>query len=296
VSKPRYLVAMALLSPSLLVCWIGGAKEVRAAADPVLVGAGDIASCTGSGDEATAALLANTRGTVVTLGDNAYPDGTAAQFRDCYGPSWGLHKARTKPAAGNHEYHTEGAAGYFGYFGAAAGDPDKGYYSYDKGRWHIVVLNSNCSEVGGCTAGSPQGRWLKHDLVANAKRCTLAYWHAPRFSSSRYGNNAFVKPFWKALYKAGAEVVLNGHAHHYERFAPQRPDGTLARKRGIREFVVGTGGVNHYPFEAVKPNSRIRDADAFGVLRLTLHRGSYDWKFKPVAGKTFTDSGTNNCH
>jgi acid phosphatase type 7 len=286
---------MTVLSSSLLAGWIGGG-EARAAAPRVLVGAGDIASCTGSGDEATAELLANTRGTVFTLGDNAYPDGTSQQFSDCYGPSWGLHKARTRPAAGNHEYNTPGASGYFGYFGAAAGDPDKGYYSYDKGRWHVVVLNSNCSQVGGCTADSPQGRWLEHDLATNAKRCTLAYWHHPRFSSSRYGNNASVEPFWTALYKVGAEVVLNGHAHHYERFAPQRPDGTLARKRGIREFVVGTGGMDQYPFEAVKPNSRVRDADAFGVLRLTLHRGGYRWKFKPVAGETFTDSGTNRCH
>jgi acid phosphatase type 7 len=296
MSKSRYLVVVALLLSSLLVCWVGGAKEAKAAADPVLVAAGDIASCNSSGDEATAKLLDNTRGTVVTLGDHVYPNGTAAEFRDCYGPSWGRHKARTKPSVGNHEYNTPGASGYFGYFGSAAGPSGKGYYSYDKGRWHIVVLNSNCYQVGGCTADSPQGQWLRNDLAANAKRCTLAYWHHPRFHSTLAGINNLVEPFWKALYKARAEVVLNGHAHNYERFAPQRPDGTLAREKGIREFVVGTGGRNLEPFKVIKPNSKVRNANTFGVLRLSLHRNSYDWRFKPVAGETFTDSGTSRCH
>jgi hypothetical protein len=295
VPKPWWLVGMALLSSSLLVGWLGGGGEARAAGNPAIVAAGDIASCASPGDEATAELLANTRGTVAALGDNAYPDGTAAQFRDCYGPSWGRFKARTKPAVGNHEYYTADAQPYFEYFGASAGPSGKGYYSYDKGSWHIVVLNSNCSEVP-CAAGSAQERWLRSDLAAHPTKCTLAYFHHPRFSSGFYGNDSSVAPFWKALHEAGAEVVLNGHAHNYERFAPQRPDGTLARKRGIRQFVVGTGGVSHKAFGAVKPNSQARNADTYGVLRLALRQGGYGWKFKPVAGKAFTDSGTQGCH
>ena len=290
--KTWWLVGAAVVGASLLGGWAGGG-EARAIGDPVLVGAGDIASCASSGDEATARLLDNIGGTVFTTGDTAYPDGTYAQFRDCYKPSWGLHKDRTKPSVGNHEYDTPDAAGYFDYFGARAGDPAKGYYSYDRGGWHIVVLNSNCWEVP-CAEGSAQQRWLEADLAANPSRCTLAYFHHPRFSSS--GNNRNVTPFWKALYEAGAEVVLNGHTHNYERFAPQRPDGTLDRERGIREFVVGTGGVSHNPFGTVKPNSQVRNSAAYGVLKLTLHPGSYDWKFVSVAGKTFTDSGTKSCH
>ena len=263
------------------------------APDPVLVGAGDIATCGHRGDEATAELLANTRGTVFTLGDNAYPAGSIADFNDCYGPSWGTNKYRTKPSVGNNEYHTPGASGYFVYFGTKAGDSEKGYYSYDLGEWHIVVLNSTCSEIG-CEAGSAQERWLEADLAAHPNRCTLAYWHQPRFSSK--GEAPFVGPFWEALYEAGAEVILNGHTHAYERFAPQRPDGTRDEERGIREFVVGTGGSPLGSFVNVKPNSQIRNASTHGVLKLTLHPGSYEWKFVPVAGKTFTDSGTESCH
>ena len=292
--KIWWLVGAAVVGASLLGGVWAGNGEAQATGDPVLVGAGDIASCASSGDEATARLLDNIGGTVFTTGDNAYLDGAYPQFRDCYKPSWGRFKDRTKPSVGNHEYDTPGAAGYFNYFGTRAGDPAKGYYSYDRGSWHIVVLNSNCSEVS-CAEGSAQERWLEADLAANADHeCTLAYFHAPRFSSS--GNNRNVTPFWDDLYAAGAEVVLNGHAHNYERFAPQRPDGTLDDTRGIREFVVGTGGVGLHPFGTVKPNSQVRNASTYGVLKLRLHPGSYDWKFVPVAGKTFTDSGTKSCH
>ena len=289
----RFVVVAAMFASALLLVGLAGEKA-RATGDPVLVGAGDIASCQSSGDGATAKLLDNIGGTVFALGDNAYPDGTYPQFRDCYGPSWGRFKDRTKPAVGNHEYNTPGAAGYFDYFGARAGDPAKGYYSYDRGSWHVVVLNSNCSKVP-CAAGSAQERWLKADLAANADHeCTLAYFHHPRFSSS--GNTANVAPFWEDLYEAGAEVVLNGHTHNYERFAPQRPDGTLDDARGMREFVVGTGGVSHNPFGTIKPNSQARNASTYGVLKLTLKSASYEWKFVPVEGKTFTDSGTKVCH
>ena len=266
--------------------------------DPVLVGAGDIASCSSSGDEATAALLDGISGTVFTTGDNVYETGTASEFANCYAPSWGRHKARTRPSAGNHEYETAGASGYFGYFGAAAGDPLKGYYSYDLGTWHVVVLNSNCAEVGGCDTTSAQGQWLQGDLAAHSNAaCTLAYFHHPLFSSgSDNGNDPEMRPIWDSLYAAGAEMVLNGHDHDYERFAPQTPQGAADPAQGIREFVVGTGGRSHRPFGAVQPNSEVRNADTYGVLKLTLHPGSYEWQFVPEAGKTFTDSGTGECH
>ena len=265
--------------------------------DPVLVGAGDIASCSSSGDEATAKLLSHIPGTVFTTGDNAYEDGTASEFADCYGPSWGRFKDRTRPSVGNHEYQTPRASGYFGYFGAAAGDPDKGYYSYDRGEWHIISLNSMCGEVGGCGANSPMVTWLKEDLASNPTSCTLAYFHHPLFSSgSEHGNDPRMRPSWDALYEAGAEVVLNGHDHDYERFGPQTPAGEADPKRGIREFVVGTGGNSLYAFLPPKPNSQVRNVDAYGVLKLTLHPDSYEWKFVPVAGKTFTDSGSDGCH
>jgi hypothetical protein len=264
----------------------------------VLVAAGDIASCSSSGDEATAALLDGISGTVLTLGDNAYDSGTPSQFTNCYQPSWGRHKARTRPSAGNHDYLTASASGYYGYFGAAAGDPTKGYYSYELGAWHIVVINSNCSQVGGCQAGSPQEKWLRADLAAHPAACTLAYWHHPRFSSgTSHGSSTTMQPIWQALYDANADVVLSGHEHNYERFAPQNPAGQADAARGIREFVVGTGGKSHYGFGTPLPNSQVRNSDTSGVLKLTLHATSYDWRFVPESGKTFTDSGSNfACH
>jgi hypothetical protein len=264
-------------------------------ADPILVGAGDIADCDSSGDEATAALLDHIAGTVFTAGDDAYQSGTDAQFADCYNPTWGRHKLRTRPAAGNHEYRTRGASGYYRYFGKAAGDPGKGYYSYDLGDWHIVV-NSDCDDVGGCGAGSPQERWVRADLAAHPRTCTLAYWHHPLFSSGEHGGSASMRPIWQALYDAGTDLVISAHDHDYERFAPQDPDGALDPARGIRELVVGTGGKSLRGFEDIAPNSEVRNSDTYGVLMLTLHPNGYDWRFVPVAGKTFTDSGSARCH
>jgi K319-like protein/calcineurin-like phosphoesterase family protein len=264
--------------------------------DPVLIGAGDIASCSSLGDEATANLLDGIAGTVFTTGDNAYPDGTAAQYTNCYNPTWGRHKARTRPAVGNHEYHTAGASAYFNYFGAAAGDPNRGYYSYDLGAWHIVVLNSNCDQVGGCGAGSLQEQWLRVDLAAHPAVCTLAYWHAPRFSSGIvHGSSRAMATIWQVLYDYGAEVVLTGHEHHYERFARQDANGGADPERGIREFVLGMGGKSHYAFGTPIANSEVRNSDTLGVLKLTLHATSYDWQFIPEAGKTFTDAGSESC-
>jgi hypothetical protein len=263
----------------------------------ILVGAGDIADCRDLiGAEATAKLLDQIPGTVMAVGDLAYPDGSKENFV-CYDKTWGRAKSRTRPAPGNHEFHSSRASPYFDYFGAAAGDAKTGYYSYELGTWHIIVLNSECKDVGGCEAGSPQEKWLRADLAAHPAACTLTYWHKPLFSSgSAHGNDLALKPFFQALYEANADVLVNGHDHDYERFAPQTPDGAADAKRGIREFVVGTGGKNHRPFAEPKPNSELRDATAFGVLKLTLKPGSYDWQFIPEAGKSFTDSGTGACH
>ena len=265
--------------------------------DPVLVGAGDIADCASSGDEATAKLLDDISGTVYTLGDNAYESGAPSEFSECYDPTWGRHKARTRPSVGHHDYYTEGASGYFDYFGEAAGDPKKGYYSYDLGGWHVVVLNSQCWEVVRCGPYSPMIDWLEKDLASSPLLCTLAYWHNPLFSSGYHGNYPGMKSAWEALYADDAEVVLNGHDHNYERFAPQSPSGAADDGRGIRQFVVGTGGGELRPLRTtIEANSEVRNANTFGVLKLTLHPNSYEWKFVPVAGESFTDSGTSECH
>jgi hypothetical protein len=266
-------------------------------ADPILVAVGDIASCSSDGDEATAALLDGLSGTIATLGDHAYRSGTPQEFADCYDPSWGRHKDRTRPAPGNHDYETSGAAGYFDYFGAAAGEPGKGYYSYDLGTWHIVVLNSNCSQVGGCGEGTPQEQWLREDLAAHPATCTLAYWHHPLFSSGmEHGGNESMQPVWQALYDAGADVVLAGHEHNYERFAPQDATGATDLERGIRQFVVGTGGKSLYEFGEALPASEVRNADAMGVLMLRLYATGYEWEFVSIAGALFEDTGTWPCH
>jgi hypothetical protein len=272
--------------------------------DQVFVGAGDIASCASSGDEATANLLEGIPGTVYTLGDNAYDSGTSDEFANCYNPSWGRHIARTKPSVGNHEYHTAGASGYYNYFGDAASPTEpgcrvncKGYYSYNLGAWHIIALNSMCENVGGCGEGSPMVTWLKEDLAANPSSCTLAYWHHPVFSSgSAHGNDPKMIPSWDALYAAGAEVVLSGHDHDYERFAPQTSSGVADSTRGIREFVVGTGDRSLRAFGTIRANSQVTNFETYGVLKLTLHASSYEWQFVPEAGKTFSDSSSGSCH
>jgi calcineurin-like phosphoesterase family protein len=247
--------------------------------------------------------------TVLLLGDNQYYCGGYAAWLASYDRSWGRVKGITRPSAGNHEYITQpgslpskgcgatnaGAAGYFRYFGSAAGDPSKGYYSYNVGAWHLIALNSNCGDAGGCGAMSQQTRWLRADLNANRTRCTLAYWHVPLYSSGGR-DEPKTRPFWQALYDANADVVLTSHDHTYERFAPQNPNAGVDRARGIRQFVVGTGGANHTSFVTVAANSEVRNADTYGVLELKLHPGSYDWKYVPEQGRNFSDSGTNACH
>ena len=259
----------------------------------VLVGAGDIADCGTSGDEATADLLDGIAGTVFTAGDNAYNNGSATDFAQCYEPTWGRHKARTRPSPGNHDYRTADASGYFAYYGSNAGPPSLGYYSYDLGNWHIISLNSNIS----MSAGSTQEQWLRADLAASSKPCTLAYWHHPRFSSgSHHGSSTESQPLWQALYDDGSEIVISGHEHNYERFAPQTPTGTADATGGIREFVVGTGGTDFYPSGTPIGNSEVRSTGVWGVLKLTLSSNAYTWQFVPVAGQSFTDSGTTSCH
>ena len=258
------------------------------------VGAGDIASG-GNGDEATATLLDGIPGTVFTIGDSTYPDGAPGEYTAYYEPTWGRHKSRTIPVIGNHEYNTGSPQGYFDYFGAAAGDPAKGYYSTDVGTWHVIVLNSNCSIVS-CAAGSAQEQWLRADMAANPALCTVALYHHPRYSSgSSHGNSTTLVPIWNALYDGNVDVVLNGHDHDYERFARQNANGVADNVRGIQEFVVGTGGVGTSGFGSIVANSQVR-ATVLGVLQLTLKPAGYDFRFVPVAGQTFTDAGSGTCH
>ena len=245
----------------------------------------------------TAALISSINPSAVfALGDIQYDLSTYENYLNIYSKSWGAFKSRTRPVPGNHEYDVPGAAGYYQYFGSAAGDPKKGYYSFNIGDWHVVALNSVCSAAGGCGAGSAQEKWLRADLAANSKKCTLALIHDPRYSSGRHGSITAVRAFWRALYEANADLVLSGNDHHYERFAPQNYDGVKDIARGLRQFVVGTGGKSLYGIYSVKSNSEVRHSGTYGVLRLTLKSGGYDWKFVPEAGKSFTDSGSTSCH
>jgi len=250
----------------------------------------DVASCTSSGDEATSAIVDTLPGLILMAGDIAYESGTAEQFANCYQPSWGRHRERTRPAPGNHEYETDGAAPYYQYFGANAGPAGRGYYSFNHGAWHIVSLNSNID----VSAGSPQETWLRQDLAANPSRCILAFWHHPLFSSGFHGNTPEMAPLWRALEEFGAEIVISGHDHHYERFAPQSADGT-ANPRGIRQFVVGGGGASLFPALFFTANSETRFDAGYGVLRLTLAESRYEWRFVPVTAGSFSDSGSRDC-
>jgi hypothetical protein len=263
----------------------------------VLIAAGDISGCDARGDEATARLIQGMDGTVAALGDTAYPSGSNANFTECYDPTWGTFKDRTRPAVGNHEYETPGAKGYFDYFGASAGEPGLGYYSYDLGAWHIVVLNSMCWEVGGCSRDDPQGQWLADDLAQHPSLCTLAYWHFPRFSSGPHGASNFVAAYWSMLAEAGAEVVLSGHDHDYERFAPMNAQGEADPELGVRQFVVGSGGFSHYTFPlGPTRNSETHSNNTYGVLVLHLYPDRYEWSFVPVEGGQYTDQGETACH
>lgn len=267
----------------------------------VLFGAGDISYCGPDwiGDDNTAELLSNLieeypNAAIFTAGDNTQAEGTRAEFRNCFDPTWGRFKERIRPSPGNHDYVTENAAPYYEYFGAAAGEPGKGFYSYDLGDWHIVALNSNCNYVA-CRNDSQQVAWLREDLQNSDKKCTLMYWHHPLFTSGLSGNYGAARSFWQAGEDFGVELVVNGHDHEYERFAPQDHGGNPTPD-GIRQFVVGTGGAYHRDWGEIQPNSEVRDNATHGVIKFTLYADRYEWEFIPVYGSTFTDSGSGECH
>ncbi len=318
IARPT-LVTAALITLLVGAGMVFSAVPSQASGDPVIVAAGDIACDPASGAfnggngtanlcnmKETAALIGSTApAAVMAIGDTQYNCGGYSAFLQSYALSWGQYKSITRPVVGNHEYLTTGgtdcdttgtATGYFKYFGSEAGTQGKGYYSYNIGTWHIIALNSQCASVGGCGSRSPEELWLRSDLAANPATCRLAYWHIPRFSSGKYGDHSQYSQFWNDLYAAHAAIVLDGHDHDYERFAPQNP-GQVATPAGIREFVVGTGGSDHGGSFTLnlQPNSQVFNDATYGVLKLTLHSTSYSWQFLPEAGKTFTDSGTYNC-
>ncbi len=269
----------------------------------VLIGAGDIAYCGNepgtNGDEKTSALLDSLvaqypNAVIFTLGDTVYGDGTTTELKQCFDPNWGRFKDRIRPAPGNHDYMTDAGAPYFNYFGAAAGTFGQGYYSYDLGDWHIVVLNSNCNDIA-CGPNSEQMTWFREDLQKSGKQCTLAYWHHPRFSSGIAGGSSSVNAFWTTAVEMGVDVVVNGHDHDYERFAPMDASGN-ADPNGTREFVDGTGGAVLRDWGTIKPNSEVRYSSTYGVLKFELTPGKYEWTFLPVTDSAKTDNGTGTCH
>jgi exopolysaccharide biosynthesis protein len=270
--------------------------EAGAPVAPVLAGAGEIATCGSAADETTATVLGGIAGTIFTTGDNAYPNGSVANYKSCYGPSWGALKARTRPVPGQVDWKTSKAAGYFKEFGPAAGAPGRSWYAYDLGTWRIYALDSTCASNGGCAATKALMTWLRKDLAANPRACVLAYWNDPRFSSGALGNVTSMSAAWAALYAAGADVIVNGNDLDYERFAPQDPTGAADPARGIREFVVGTGGAGLAAFGTIQPNSELQVANAYGILKLILRPAGYEWTFVPAAGSSGTDSGWASCH
>jgi alkaline phosphatase len=252
----------------------------------VLLAVGDIATCDGRNDELVGQLAARLDGTIALLGDIAYDHGSHDDFATCFDPTWGPMRPRLRPAPGNHEYETKGASGYFDYFGAVAGSRGEGWYSFELGAWHVIALNSECDAIGGCGPTSPQLAWLVADLAAHPAACTLAYWHHPRWSSGKHGTNDMTDALWDALAAAGADVVLQGHDHDYERLAPIDE---------IRSFVVGSGGRSLYAWPGVPlPQTAVRANDTYGLLQLTLGETDYAWEFIPASG-TFTDWGQAAC-
>lgn len=314
----RMVAVLAILGLAGILFYGPGARSpgdegrpIDNSGDPVIVAAGSIACSPGGGGSAAESgsgdtcqmgstsdlLLRLDPIAVLALGDNAYNEGTLLEFEESYDPSWGRLKETTRPVPGDREYETRNAGGYYDYFGAAASDPSRGYYSYDIGTWHLVALNSNCSEVGGCGVSSPQGQWLEDDLKENRTQCTLAYWHHPLFSAgptAETGSNQ-VGGFWKTLHENSADIILNGHDQNYQRFARQSPNGRAQPIEGIRQFVVGTGGRALQVPDDTPPNLQRRNSVDYGILELTLHPTRYTWRFVPVGSTTFTDVGTGPC-
>ena len=278
-------------STSIVTTLSAAPYGLTSSAPGTLVGAGDIGDCGLRGAEATARLLDQIPGSIFTAGDNAYTSGRMEDFLNCYEPTWGRHRHRTHPAAGNHEYQSNNGSGYFNYFGGSAGASGLGYYSFEEGSWRVIVLNSEVPSG----AGSPQMQWLRAELSGRPAGCTAAIWHRPLFSSGRNGNNPDMRDVWRTLYEFDVDLVINGHDHTYERFAPQDPNGRPDAARGIRQFIVGTGGAPLYEFRTIRPNSEVRAA-AWGVTRFSLSDREYQWQFVPVDGGDFQDSGSAACH
>ncbi len=280
-------VALLVTSRLSLVAGPGIPLPSVGAGATVLLAVGDIGSCDGTHDEDVASLAARLPGTIALLGDLAYPNGSASNYADCFDPAWGPMLPRIRPAPGNHDYQTTDASGYFSEFGAAAGTPGEGWYSYQLGAWHVVVLNSNCEFVGGCDEGSPQLAWLEADLQAHPSTCTLAYWHHARFSSGRHGDDPRTEALWSTLAGAGADLLLVGHDHDYERIGPID---------SMRSFVVGTGGRSLYEFPGLPgPRTLLRANDSYGLLMLTLQQGAFEWRFVSTPDSSLVDAGSAAC-
>jgi hypothetical protein len=290
---PRPPVYLPALLSLLLACGpgevtMGPSTQLEHASAATLLAAGDIAGCSEKyNDEATSAMLVTLAGTVAALGDVVQKDGAHWEYRKCYHPTWGRVLSRTRPSPGNHDYRTAQAAAYYKYFGSLAGPSGRGWYTYRLGAWRIYSLNSERNIA-------QQAAWLQQQLAATPSKCVLAYWHRPLYTSGRNPGESSVRPLFDVLYKARAEVVLSGHNHNYERFAPQDADGR-AKAAGIRQFVVGTGGAPLEAFVTVQPNSQVRRADMWGVLKLRLYQDSYSWEFLPVGGGERLDSGSGVC-
>lgn len=287
----------ALLTLATVAVLALGDREATAQGEAVLVGAGDVAQCFGrpaseSLAARTALLIDQIPGTVFVAGDLAYQDGKEEEFKTCYEPTWGRFKARTLPVPGNHDYQSPNAAPYYAYWGDAAGQSGKGYYSARVGNWRVIALNSNIDAA----AGSEQERWLRDELRTHPAHCTLALWHHPVFSSAWGGHDPKMLDIFRALHEAGTELVISGHDHVYERFAPQDPHGSADPVHGVREIIVGTGGAYPQGFAGVRANSEVRQAGVFGVLKLTLRADSYAWEFIPIEGQAFRDAGEGKCH
>jgi hypothetical protein len=284
---------------------VTGARPSAAVAAPVIAAAGDIACPPGvrptrdsCRQARTARLVVGHRRikAVLPLGDEQYPDGSLRDFLAVYARTWGRAFRKTYPVPGNHEYNVPRAAGYFGYFGARALARRKSWYSYRVGRWHLIALNANCRNIGGCGTNAPQTTWLQRDLIRHHPACTLAYWHQARFSTGAdHGNLGAYDTWWRILYRHHVDVVLSAHDHLYERYALQTPKKVHDRRRGIREFVVGTGGASLDAFRGSPPNLQVRQNTHFGVLKLTLHHRRYNWRFV-TAGHRILDRGSTRCH
>jgi hypothetical protein len=286
--------ALTAASPAVTLA-MKRASVATTATTYTLIGAGDIASCSSEADSQTAALIQSTPGTAFTAGDSVYPDGSPTYYTNCYAPAWGAFRFRTRPVPGNHDYYNNpGANGYFGYFGHKAGPSGRGYYKYDKGTWRVYALTSECVPTSKCFKN--QLAWLKNDLATNPRDCVLAIWHRPRFSTGPHGSSTRMADVFQLLYESGAEMVINGHDHMYERYMPLDGSGNPDPVTGLREFVVGTGGGPLYAFKTESPLIEVRDNTSHGVLRLDLSEGSYTWQFMPAGSGTFSDSGVGTCH